>query len=210
MDPQTGNLISVLTIFTLAVISPGPNFVMITRTSLGTSRRSGLFTALGIATGSGLFALAGLTGLLLLITAIPYFTELSRFLGGGYLAWLGLEMLASNRQGLSSCHTSKPGSTQEFRAPTAFRIGLLTNLSNPKAWAFYLSIFTLVLQPGTPLLTRTLLNLAMFAISLAWYALVVLLLSDSRVQSGFIRAQPQIQRGLGLLLIILASRLILA
>ncbi|MFP3560080.1 LysE family translocator, partial [Paraburkholderia sp. SIMBA_049] len=41
--------IVVVTITVLAVISPGPDFAMVTRNSLMLSRRSGLLTAWGIA-----------------------------------------------------------------------------------------------------------------------------------------------------------------
>ena len=43
--------IAVITITLLAVISPGPDFAMVTRNSLLLSRRAGVGTALGIALG---------------------------------------------------------------------------------------------------------------------------------------------------------------
>ncbi|RME40634.1 MAG: LysE family translocator, partial [Deltaproteobacteria bacterium] len=59
MDSVSLQILSFLSIFTLAIVSPGPNFVLVSRTALVHSRRSGLFAAFGVATGSGLFALAG-------------------------------------------------------------------------------------------------------------------------------------------------------
>jgi len=93
METTWPAIFTFLSVFTFAIVSPGPNFILVTNTALGQSRRAGLLTALGVATGSGLFALAGLVGLLVLVHSIPYFALLTRFVGGGYLAWIGVEML---------------------------------------------------------------------------------------------------------------------
>ncbi|AMV71619.1 LysE family transporter [Desulfuromonas carbonis] len=203
------NISAVLAIFTLAIISPGPNFLMVVSTTLGDSRRAGLFTALGVATGSGLFALAGLLGLILVINTLPHFATAVAVLGGGYLAWLGATMvgrLFRPRLPLTAATVAAGG-----RSPLqAYRAGLITNLTNPKAWAFYFSLFTLVLAPGAPLWAKVFLNLAMFLISFGWYALVALLISERRVQPLFLRAQPLIQALLGLMLIFLGGRLALS
>ena len=203
------NIISVLTLFTLAIVSPGPNFLLVVSTTLGDSRRAGLFTALGVATGSGLFAAAGLLGLILVISALPHFATAVALLGGGYLAWLGAGMvgrLLRPRLPLPAAAAATGG-----RSPLqAYRSGLLTNLTNPKAWAFYFSLFTLVMERGAPLWEKVFLNLAMFLISFGWYALVALLISERRVQPYFLRTQPLIQALLGLLLVALGGRLVLS
>lgn len=202
------DLAAFLLIYTLAIISPGPNFLLVLGTALGRGRRAGLFTALGVATGSGLFALAGLLGLILLLSSLPHFADGIRLLGGGFLVWTGAGLVRS---------WLKPAAAAELEIPPpaladgqAYRIGLLTNLTNPKAWAFYLSLFTLVLRPGTPLLTKVILNGAMFAISLFWYGSMALLISDPRLRPRLARVQPLVQGVCGLLLIVLGGRLMLA
>lgn len=45
-------LLAVVAITFFAVISPGPDFAMVSRNSLLLSRRTGVLTALGIAAGS--------------------------------------------------------------------------------------------------------------------------------------------------------------
>ena len=209
MNSDWLNIASLLAIFTLAIISPGPNFLLVVNTSLADSRRAGLFTALGVAVGSGLFALAGLVGLLLLVTSLPHFAMVVRLAGGGYLAWLGAGMLLSalRRTGRSALD---PGTVRSrTSARKAFRTGLFTNLTNPKAWAFYLSLFTLVASPATPVWAKIFLNLTMFLISFAWYSGVVLVISDRRTQPHFLRLQPSIEGVLGALLVGLGARLLL-
>ena len=206
--PDSFNLTAFLLIYALAIVSPGPNFFLVVGTALGRSRRAGLWTAFGVATGSGLFALAGLIGLILLLSTLPHFSGIIRFAGGGCLIWIGAGLL---RSWLAPPEGDNPAVRQALPPLTsgiAFRTGLLTNLTNPKAWAFYLSLFTLVLQPGTPLMLKIILNLAMFGISLLWYGSVALLISHPRVQPRLARIQPLVQGVCGLLLIALGGRLL--
>lgn len=208
MDPVWLNICSVLIVFTLAIVSPGPNFIMVVNTSLSDSRRAGLYTSLGVATGSGLFAMAGMLGLILVINSLPHFAIFVRIGGGSYLAWLGFNMICSSRnQSLPENNTSSvyDASLSPF---AAYRTGLLTNLSNPKAWAFYFSLFTLVMTSETPVWAKVSLNSAMFVISFAWYASVAVLITDSRIRPMFLRVQPTVQSFLGVVLIWLGGRLL--
>lgn len=195
-----------LSVFTFAIVSPGPNFILVTNTALGESRRAGLFTAFGVATGSGLFALAGLAGLLVMVHSLPYFALVMRFVGGAYLAWIGFDMIRHCR-----CRVSLKETERSSHGSTAFlsyRTGLLTNLTNPKAWAFYLSLFALVMAPDFPLWGKVVLNVAMFLISFLWYATVAVLISSRTFQPVFLNWQPFIQGILGLLLILLGGKII--
>ncbi|HAE41120.1 MAG TPA: hypothetical protein DCG57_21170 [Candidatus Riflebacteria bacterium] len=202
------NIFSVLFVFTLAIISPGPNFIMVVNTALADSRRAGFYTALGVATGSGLFALAGMLGLILVINSLPYFAIFAPLVGGVYLVWLGYKMIRSKRRDSSSGDFVPAVATDILHPVAAYRAGLLTNLANPKAWAFYLSLFTLVMIPETPFWAKVLLNLFMFIISFAWYATVALLITDIRIRPLFLRVQHLVQALLGILLIGLGGRLL--
>lgn len=199
MESTWPAIITFLSVFTFAIVSPGPNFILVTNTALNDSRKSGLFTALGVATGSGLFALAGLAGLLLLVHSLPNFALIIRFAGGGYLTWIGFDMLRSRNRVLASIPSCKSVDGVSWLVP--YRTGLLTNLTNPKAWAFYLSLFALVVGPVLPLWGKVFLNVSMFLISFAWYAFVAVLISSRRFQPVFLSWRPTIQCVLGLLLI---------
>ena len=207
METTWPAIFTFLSVFTFAIVSPGPNFILVTNTALGQSRRAGLLTALGVATGSGLFALAGLVGLLVLVHSIPSFALITRFVGGCYLAWIGVGMLLHCR---STKTLDTATTTPREPSPLAsYRIGLLTNLTNPKAWAFYLSLFALLMNPDFPLWGKVVLNIAMFVISFAWYAIVAVLISSRRFQPVFLGLQPFIQGTLGVLLVVLGGKILL-
>ena len=208
MDPVWLNIASVLIVFTLAIVSPGPNFIMVVNTSLSDSRRAGVYTSLGVATGSGLFALAGMLGLILVINSLPHFAVFVRIIGGSYLAWLGFNMIRTSRKQPQHNTETSTESTPALKPLAAYRTGLLTNLSNPKAWAFYFSLFTLVMTPDTPFWAKASLNAAMFVISFAWYASVSVLITDRRIRPMFLQVQPFVQSFLGIVLIWLGGRLL--
>jgi threonine/homoserine/homoserine lactone efflux protein len=211
MESTWPAIFTFLSVFTFAIVSPGPNFILVTNTTLGSSRRAGLFTALGVATGSGLFALAGLAGLLVLVHSLPYFALIMPFVGGAYLAWIGFDMLRNCRchANLETTEASTEMSATGCPAFISYKTGLLTNLTNPKAWAFYLSLFTLVMTPNFPLWGKVVLNVAMFLISLAWYATVAILISSRTFQPIFLNWRPLIQGVLGLLLMLLGGKVLL-
>jgi len=194
-----------LGVFTFAIISPGPNFILVTNTALNRSRSEGVLTATGVATGSGIFAFAGLVGLLPLAHSLPHFAEIMRFVGGGYLAWIGLDMLWTCRRKIVPKATNRAIGASGM---VPFRTGMLTNLTNPKAWAFYLSLFTLVMGPAFPLWGKVFLNISMFLISLVWYATVASLVSSRTFQPLFLSYRPVIQGVLGCLLIIVGGRIL--
>jgi threonine/homoserine/homoserine lactone efflux protein len=206
MESIWSAIFTFLGVFTFAIISPGPNFILVTNTALNRSRAEGLLTATGVATGSGIFAFAGLVGLLPLVHALPHFAEIMRFVGGGYLAWIGLDMLRTcRREIVPEAAERKIG----LSAMVPYRTGMLTNLTNPKAWAFYLSLFTLVMGPTLPLWGKVFLNISMFLISLIWYVAVAYLVSSRTFQPLFLSWRPVIQGVLGGLLIAVGGKILL-
>lgn len=188
-------IFTALTVFTLAVVSPGPNLLLVLNRTMAHSRRTGLYTALRVATGSAIFALIGLLGLMVLISTLPHFSLISRFVGGSYLAWLGFGMLRSSLSSRINPLADDSDNVSTISHLHAYRNGLLSNLTNPKAWAFYLSLFALVISPTIPFWGKALLNLSIFFIALTWYALAVMLVSNRLFSSVFQRFQILAQGG---------------
>lgn len=207
MDPLWLNFASFLAVYVFAIVSPGPNFILVINSALSGSRRTGLLTALGVATGSGLFGLAGLLGIIVLVQSLPNFAVLSRLIGGGYLVWLGIDMIRRSRCDHGAAMNRKPVTVSSGSAVSIWRTGLFTNLTNPKAWAFYIALFTVVISPGFQLWHKALLNLSMFVISLGWYGFVAYTISSPRFRPAFQKIQPYIQFILGVLLLGIGGRM---
>jgi threonine efflux protein len=208
MDPVWRDILSFLTLFTLAIVSPGPNFILVVNRSLQGGRLDGAWTALGVAIGSATYGLCGLLGWIVLLDSLAHFGIVIRLIGGGYLVVLGGQMLVKFFRRQKQAALASKVQHSAGRPLMLVMTGLVTNLSNPKAWAFYLSLFTVVLTPGMPLEAKVVLNLAMFCISLGWYALVAVLISNRKIQPAFLSLQLIIQGLLGGLLIWLGLQLL--
>jgi threonine/homoserine/homoserine lactone efflux protein len=80
-------LLSILTIASvhyLAVISPGPNFLIVTRSALGSSRRAGMLATGGVATGSLIYIILGFLGISMIVAQPVWLFNLLKLLGAVY------------------------------------------------------------------------------------------------------------------------------
>lgn len=200
MDTVWANIISVLFVFALAIISPGPNFILVVNASLNRTRGEGLSTSAGVAVGSALFAVAGLLGFMLLIQSIPHFQGIMRYLGSGYLLFLGFKMILSFRtqQILPEMNQYSLQSGKGWAG--SFLQGLVTNMTNPKAWAFYISLFALVGHPDFPLWAKLLICITIFLMALSWYGTITLVISNHHFRRAFTRIQGWMNLAFGLIL----------
>jgi RhtB (resistance to homoserine/threonine) family protein len=189
-------LLAVITITILAVISPGPDFAMVSRNSLLLSRRAGLLTALGIGGGVLVHVAYTILGVGLLIqNSIALFHAL-KLVGAAYLVWLGARMLAA-----------KPGgNATESAAATlsdaqALRVGFLTNALNPKTTVFIVSLFIQVVEPATALPVQIGYGAFIAAAHILWFALVALFFSAGAVRQRILAVRHWIDRSFGALLV---------
>lgn len=210
MDPVWLNIFSVLFVFAMAIISPGPNFILVVDTALNRSRTEGNYTALGVAFGTLIFAVTGLLGFILLLDSTPLFSLMVRIIGSSYLVYLGVCMLI-RRSVMAPINGSEPAAAEIKICPfNSILRGLFTNMTNPKAWAFYFSLFTLVGSPDFPYWAKLFLCFCIFTMALTWYGVIVLVVSERRIQQQFLRLQSWVNRVLGSVLIILGGKLWLA
>ena len=189
-------LIAVITITLLAIISPGPDFAMVTRNSLMLSRRAGVLTALGIGLGVMVHVTYTLVGVGLLIQQSPWVFSTIKLVGAVYLMYLGVKMLRAKPGG---------GSAESLVAPlsdlAALRTGFLTNALNPKTTLFIVSLFMQVVRPDTPLAVQIGYGGFIAVAHMAWFALVALCFSAGAVQGRLLAVRHWIDRVFGGLLV---------
>lgn len=119
---------------TVAYLIPGPDMVLILQTGASQGRRHALATAAGLALARALHVALAALGLATLLRTAPVAFEAVRILGAGYLAWLGIAILA-RRPGASEADSQEEQVRSTSLRSAAIR-GLLTNLLNPKALLF--------------------------------------------------------------------------
>jgi threonine/homoserine/homoserine lactone efflux protein len=197
-------LAGLLAIWLLAVVSPGPAFLVLSQLAIGRSRAAAFGASLGIALGAILYAALTLWGFTALVTQVAWLGTALRIAGAAYLVYLGLCLFHDS----AACDGAQPresATSGDFRA--GFRIGFLTALTNPKAIAFFLSLFAVALPPQLSTESRLVLLAAGFAIELGWYSLVACLLSTGWPRRAYARARRTIDRVLGAVLLLAGVRI---
>jgi threonine/homoserine/homoserine lactone efflux protein len=208
MNAAASALIGITTALCAGAVSPGPSFVMVARTAVAASRRSGLYVALGMGVGGLSFAIASLAGLQGLLLAVPSLYWLLKVAGGLYLSWIGIRIWR---------HASEPilGESGVPPVPTrspirAFATGLTTQISNPKTAVVYASVFAAFLPEVTSLAFNVAIAAIVFPIETGWYSLVALALSAPGPRSGYLRCKRGLDRLAGCVMVALGLKLMLS
>ena len=190
------SLMLVLAIQVVALISPGPDFAVVSRQAIVAGRRTGLLTAAAI----GVYVLICVLGLALVLLALPGIARVLAAVGGLYLAWLGLNCLRSKGK-------LPEASQSPARGGRAFLIGFMTNLLNPKAMLYFSSILAQALRPELGAADAALLWALLVGESLLWFGLVAVLLSSQRVLKWLSARLIWFDRAIGVVLLAFAAKL---
>jgi threonine efflux protein len=195
-------LLAISVVLFLGVLSPGPNFVLVTSTSMMVSRRAGLLAALGLAAASCTWVLLAIGGLGVVITRIPWLYMAVRLAGAAYLIWIGARMMLDARTPMPA--TSPPDSSGAAAAARAF----VASMTNPKALAFYGSIFSVMVPAAAPRRFYAAVVLICTVISLLWYCGMAVLFSHGAARRIYARAKTAIETTTGLVLVGLGGKLL--
>ncbi|PLY04083.1 MAG: lysine transporter LysE [Desulfuromonas sp.] len=202
-----GEFATVALVHLLAVASPGPDFAMVLRQSLSAGRRASLWTSVGIGAGILVHVAYTLLGIGLIISQSVQVFTLIKFVGAAYLIYIGWKSLGAKPVALDASGAS--ARPREYTRVQALRIGFLTNALNPKATLFFLSLFSVIIRPTTPVTIQLLYGIYMAVATAVWFCGLSLVLTQARVQRLFSRFSHWAERGMGLALILLGVRLAL-
>ena len=157
------DLAALLLVVLAAMLSPGPDMLLIARYALGDRPGTAALCIAGITAGIGVHLLFALTGLAAIAAAAPALLEIVGWLGALWLAWLGISALRSTGA------FSLAGARDDAPSALPFMAGFLSNLLNVKVLLMMLALFTELLDPAAPLATRLLgAALLMLEVALVW------------------------------------------
>tara|TARA_B100001287_G_scaffold154948_1_gene130280 strand:- start:1372 stop:1977 length:606 start_codon:yes stop_codon:yes gene_type:complete len=122
----------------IALTSPGPDTAIVIRQTSIYGRKEGFKAALGIGVGIYAHCLLAINGISLIILSNDLYKFIISIVGGTYIAYLGISMYFSNSNNeIISTNTKYKNS---------FTIGLVTNIFNIKAFLFFVSLFSVLLD----------------------------------------------------------------
>ena len=190
----------------LAAVSPGPDFVMTVRNSLRYSRRCGIYTGIGISMGLLVHLFYCAAGIGYIISKSILLFSIIKLLGAGYLIYMGVGSFLAKGSRLEMMNEKAGSDLTDFQA---FKTGFLTNVLNPKATLFFLSLFTLVISNDTPLYIILTITLIILLTALAWFTIVAVFFTQQKVQKRFLKYEKGINRLLGGFLVLLGIKIAL-
>ena len=180
-----------VTTLAMAILSPGPAIIAVSRSAAARGRAAAMPYALGLAFGASLWCLFALFGLTMLFRIMPQLYVAMKIAGGAYLIWIAIQMWR---------HAADPlAKADETLTGPGFLHGVALNLSNPKPALFYagviLSIFPALHGVATAVIYATALSVELF-----FYASVTTLMATGPVRRRYFAAKTWIDRIAGALI----------
>jgi threonine/homoserine/homoserine lactone efflux protein len=185
--------LSTILLFVAATVAvllvPGPAVVYIVTRSVAQGRAAGLVSVLGIHAGTTVYVVVTSLGLSALLMASSTVFEIVRYVGVGYLVWLGIQKLRTRGDAESAVEQAKAS------LPRIFGQGVIVNLLNPKTLIFFAAFLPQFVDPARGPVAA---QLAFFGVAF----IVLGILSDgsyallSSALAGKLRRSPRSRRRL--------------
>ncbi|WP_298256218.1 LysE family translocator [uncultured Litoreibacter sp.] len=186
-----------------AAISPGPSVLMSARIGVMQGMRAGTFVSIGIGISAVIWAAAALFGLAIIFEAAPALLWSLKILGGIYLVWLGWKMWKSADTPLEQA--------QDGALPrsdwSALRLGMITQLANPKPAIMFSAIFLGTVPPSAPVWVYVVILTLVFLNDTLWNVFVARLFSFDRSRRAYLGLKSHLDRCFGGLLALLGVKI---
>ena len=184
------------------IIAPGPDFLYVTTQGVSQGRKAGTLSALGISVGLLIHTLLAAFGLSAIIQSSRIIYLVIKYIGAGYLVFLGIKMLITKAQLLED---AKPANKRK-----AFHQGVLTNVFNPKAIITFMAFLPQFVDAkiNHPISQFMFLGVILSAIAVLWFGVVGYF---AGLVGVFIKTNQRVQRWIrylsGSVLVFLGLRL---
>ncbi|WP_028582751.1 LysE family translocator [Desulfogranum japonicum] len=149
----------------LALLSPGPDFFLILQTALRMRIQYAIAVCAGIAAANAVYLTIAVLGLEV-VREMHLIMQVLRYLGSGYLIYIGFLLLRSPKRTFESQENTSI--LRKKKISYQFGLGFSSAILNPKNAIFYLSLFTAMVSAETGLGTRILYALWMTSVVLCW------------------------------------------
>lgn len=197
---------TLMVVFAIAAITPGADFALILRQALVYGRKNAFVTSFGIGLALLFHVSYTILGLGLLISKSLIAFNIVKWLGVSYLLYIGIKSITSRSIAGFTKENQKRSKTRQTMKK-AFLAGFTVNILNPKAVFFFLSIFSTLVAPATPMAVKFSYGLSMSTMLVGWFLLVSIFMTTPAIRSLYQRAAKWIDRLCGAIFIALSVRL---
>jgi len=194
--------IAVVLLHLTVAVSPGPAVLMSARTGVTEGFRIGLALAAGIGAGAVIWAIAALFGLSILFEYAPALLIAFKAAGAAFLLYLAVKLW---------WHAAEPLETGDTRTArslaSGFKLGFLTQISNPKPAILFAAIFVGAVPPTATWPVYAALLIAVFLNETLWNAFVARMFSLPAVRNTYLGLKASIDRIFGSILAALGIKI---
>jgi RhtB (resistance to homoserine/threonine) family protein len=198
--------LSLMAVFIVAAVTPGADFACVVRESVVYGRRAGILAAIGVGSAIMFHVTYTVLGIGLIVAQSVIAFTVVKWAGAAYLVYLGIQTM---RAPPPSIVTVEAASKAPRPARRSVAIGAMTNLLNPKATLFFVSLFSIIVSPATPIAMQFGYGVVMSLVLAAWFTIVALFFTTDAMRAAFARAGRWFNRATGLVLIGLGVRVAL-
>jgi threonine efflux protein len=200
-----GILAGIAAVHLLALVSPGPTFLVVTSHAMAGDRRAGFLVTAGVVLASVTWTILAAAGLGAVIATSPRVYAVLQLAGAAYLAWLGVKMLVGALRPAAAVPVSAATPKAGWRA---VRAGYLTSISNPKVVAYYAALFGVMIPQDAPAWLFFGAAAMAIAISASWWSAITVFFALPPVRRGYARIRRAADVVMGVALVGIAGRLL--
>ena len=182
-----------------AVMSPGPDTAIIIREVSLNKRRGGIFCALGIGVGILIHCYLAIFGISTLLLSNNIAGDLISMFGSFYLIFLGISSFNSE---------SKKTKKSQFMS-NSFINGFITNIFNIKAFVFFISLFSIILNEDISSIGKIFIPLYFAMATSIWFSFLTIVLPHENIQKRWEPVQEIINKIAGSILITLGCLILI-
>jgi len=180
---------------------------MVLRNSLANSHKAGVYTGFGISLGVGIIFALGLFGIGAILASSKWFFTIIKLVGFIYLVYLALKSIFADVTVHEPQLVYKEDNHIQLRE--YFKIGLICNLTNPKAYMFIISLSAYAVAHKATAIDNILITLSTSFATIIWFTFVAFIFGSIKVRKIFYQKQRIINICFGLILLYVASQIIL-
>lgn len=173
-------LLTISLLHWVVLVTPGVNFVLLAQLAVSAKRSTAAMAVAGVTTATLIWATLAVSGVGVIFAAHSVARLLAQLAGGGYLLYVAWRLWRSKA-------SSDVDAPVHLTLGSAFQLGLVTNMLNPKPALFFGSVFvtTFPANSGCSLIVAAV--ALVYFNSVAWHLFLVVAFSVPRVKRGYQR-----------------------
>lgn len=141
-------IIAFISTFFFVSLTPGLCMTLAMTLGITVGFRKTLWMMLGELVGVGMVVVLSATSMAAIITDYPEALYFLKYIGGAYLAYIGINLWFAKGKMAASLEDNAP---TDIRKLSLISQGFMTAISNPKGWAFFISLLPPFIEPDKSL-----------------------------------------------------------